>query len=208
MSSEQTLPTFSTSDLRSTAQDYKRDAARKHKWALGTAPMAAGRQQGGKPRPHRPNETAFNARRREAKSAAVASIQSSSKIARKHDMLEGNQDRVSSSDEATNSSCNSSDLEDQVFSPTPAEAGALYSFSARGPSHGSQILNAALAKAVERFEERETVKLVNNEYEVLDDEGESVGLTPAKRKGKSYAKVVKEVAPSGGDIDEDEYEIV
>ncbi|KAF2769635.1 hypothetical protein EJ03DRAFT_312006 [Teratosphaeria nubilosa] len=189
MSSEQTLPTFSTSDLRSTAQDYKRDAARKHKWALGTAPIAAGRQQGGKPRPHRPNETyvfsscclsAFSARRREAKSAAVASIQSSSKISRKHDMLEGNQDR----------------------------AGAVYSFSARGPSHGSQILNAALAKAVEKFEERETVKLVKNEYEVLDDEGESVGLTPVKSRGKSYAKVVKEVAPSGGDMDEDEYEFI
>jgi len=53
MSSEQT---FSTSDLRSTAQDYKRDAARKHKWALGVA-ATTGRAAGGKPRPHRPSET-------------------------------------------------------------------------------------------------------------------------------------------------------
>jgi len=53
MSSEQT---FSTSDLRSAAQDYKRDATRKHKWALGTA-ETTGRLAGGKLRPHRPSET-------------------------------------------------------------------------------------------------------------------------------------------------------
>lgn len=52
MSSEQT---FSQADLRSTAQDYKRDAARKHKWALGSV-EGVGRAEG-KPRPHRPSET-------------------------------------------------------------------------------------------------------------------------------------------------------
>jgi hypothetical protein len=53
MSSEQT---FSTSDLRGTAQDYKRDAARKHKWALGATDSVIGRADE-KPRPFRPSET-------------------------------------------------------------------------------------------------------------------------------------------------------
>lgn len=53
MSSEQTS---SNADLRSTAQDYKRDATRKQKWALGPAVIASGRAEG-KPRPRRPSET-------------------------------------------------------------------------------------------------------------------------------------------------------
>lgn len=52
MSSEQT---FSNADLRATAQDYKRDASHKHKWALGST-GGVGRAPA-KPRPHRPSET-------------------------------------------------------------------------------------------------------------------------------------------------------
>ena len=52
MSSEQT---FSTSDLRSTAQDYKRDATRKHKWRLG--PVERVGRGISNPRPFRPSET-------------------------------------------------------------------------------------------------------------------------------------------------------
>lgn len=52
MSSEQT---FSTSDLRSTAQDSKRDAARKHKWAFGSVERVG--RGVGNPRPFRPSET-------------------------------------------------------------------------------------------------------------------------------------------------------
>jgi hypothetical protein len=109
-------------------------------------------------------------------------------------MLEG----TAVSDDSSNSA---SDY-DEMPSP-PADAGVMYSFDAtRAPSHGSQILNAALAKAVERFEDRETVKLVKDEYEVLDDEGESVGLTPAGRSRK--AKLQPIIVP---DADED-YELV
>lgn len=42
-------------------------------------------------------------------------------------------------------------------------------------------MNVALAKAIEKYEDKETVKLVRREYEVLDDEGESLGLSPVKR---------------------------
>lgn len=210
MSSEQT---FSTNDLRSTAQDYKREAARKHKWALGSV-ETPGRVAGGKPRPHRPNETCvsyplicpdqkltahsnYNLKRKEAK-GAVAALQNGAKTARKQDMLEG----TAVSDDSSNSS---SDHDESTPSP-PADANVMYSFDAvRAPSQGSQILNAALAKAVERFEERETVKLVKSEYDVLDSEGESVGLTAVKKsKAKGKAKEEAMIVP---DADED-YEFV
>ncbi|KAI7500280.1 hypothetical protein KC367_g3746 [Hortaea werneckii] len=190
MSSEQTLP---TSDLRSTAQDYKRDAARKHKWAHGSA-MTAGRAAGGRPRPHRPSETNYNAKRRETK-GAVAALQNGAKLARKQDMLEG----TAVSDESSNSASENEDT-----SAPPADEGVMYSFdTSRSPSQGSQILNAALAKAVERFEERETIQLVKDEYQVLDGEGEEVGLTAAKKTKAKSAATQDQVA----DMEED-YEFV
>ncbi|KAI5360765.1 hypothetical protein Slin15195_G086810 [Septoria linicola] len=193
MSSEQS---FSNADLRATAQDYKRDATQKHKWALGST-GGPGRAVE-KPRPHRPSETEYSFKRRENKSA-VASLAHGAKVARKHDMLEG----AAVTDD---SSASNSDEYDETPSP-PVDAGVTYSFdAARSPTKGSQILNVALAKAVEKFEERETVKLVKSEYEMLDSKGEAVALSPEKRwKGKK----------SDGDglvilrnADEEEYEFL
>lgn len=110
-------------------------------------------------------------------------------------MLEG----TAVSDDSSNSASDPEDMPAQ-----PADAGVMYSFdTSRGPSQGSQILNAALNKAVERFEERATIKLVKDEYQVLDTEGEEVGLTPAK-KGKAKTK---EASAAAEDADED-YEFV
>lgn len=120
-------------------------------------------------------------------------------MARKHDMIEG----TAVSDDSSGSN---SDHDETTPSP-PADAGVMYSFDAsRGPSHGSQILNVALAKAVEKFEEKETVRLVKNEYDIIDSEGESVGLAPAKKGKAKAAKAAAEqvVVP---DADED-YEFV
>lgn len=139
-------------------------------------------------------------KRRETKSA-VASLAHGARMARKHDVLEG-ADTSANED----SSSSGSDFDDGTSSPAP-DAGVMYSFDAnRAPSQGSQIWTAAMAKAVERFEEKETAKLVSTEYDVLDSEGEVVGLTPVKKsKGKGKAKVEKAaVVP---DADED-YEFV
>ncbi|EMF11411.1 uncharacterized protein SEPMUDRAFT_150348 [Sphaerulina musiva SO2202] len=193
MSSEQTL---SNADLRATAQDYKRDASHKHKWALGST-GGPGRAVE-KPRPYRPSETEFSFKRRENK-GAVASLAHGAKVARKHDMLEG----AAITDD---SSASNSDEYDETPSP-PVDAGVTYSFdAARSPSKGSQILNVALAKAVEKFEERETVKLVKSEYEMLDAEGEAMVMSPDKRKKGKKSDL-------GGlvilrNADEEEYEFV
>lgn len=130
----------------------------------------------------------------------MASLAHGVKVARKHDVLEGTD--TSSANEDSSSS--NSDHDETATVPAP-DAGVMYSFDAkRSPSQGSQILNSALAKAVERFEERETAKLVKNEYDVLDSEGESMGLTPVKKsKGKAKAVVVAE-----RDDEDEEYEFV
>ena len=63
-------------------------------------------------------------------------------------------------------------MRDASAAPEP-DADILYSFDApRGPAEGGQILSMALAKAVEKFETKETEKLVKNEYEVVGFEKE------------------------------------
>jgi hypothetical protein len=105
--------------------------------------------------------------------------------------------------EETFSSGDSSADEDPVepsAAPEP-DAEITYTFdSARGPSQGSQILSLAVAKAVERYENKVTDKLVNDEYEVLDESGEAVGSNPVKM-GKKPVK-------HDSAINEDEYEFV
>lgn len=121
-------------------------------------------------------------------------------MARKYDVLEGTD--ASANEDSSGGS--GSDFDDGTPSPAP-DAGVMYSFDAdRAPSQGSQILNAAMAKAVERFEEMETQRIVSTEYDVLDSEGEVVGVTPVKKsKGKGKA-AEKAFVP---DADED-YEFV
>ena len=118
------------------------------------------------------------------------------RVARKQDMLEGH-----TSDDASPTNSSASDYSDGTPSQ-PADADITYSFdAARGPTQGSQIFNVALAQAVEKFEERETVKLVKDEYDVLDADGEVVA-SPA-RKGKEKVKARAMGATRVPDADED-----
>lgn len=85
------------------------------------------------------------------------------------------------------------DIEEPSAAPVP-DAEITYSYDAeRGPSHGSQILGLALEKAVERFEVRQTDKLIKEEYEVLDIAKEA--LSPGPRVVK------KHVAPEDQDYE-------
>ena len=80
------------------------------------------------------------------------------------------------------------DVREASAAPEP-DAEILYSFDApRGPAEGGQILSLALAKAVEKFETKETEKLVKTEYEVVGNE--------------------KEDAPDGYAADEDDFQLI
>jgi hypothetical protein len=73
------------------------------------------------------------------------------------------------------------DVEHPSTAPAP-DAGIAYSYDAeRGPSHGSQILNYALEKAIEKYEVKETDKLIKNEYDVLDINADILSPLPRKR---------------------------
>lgn len=148
MSASQTF----TADLRSTAREFNRDKNSRAKWAHGHEYTRGRREEDGKPRPAKPcfppkyHVPAMKSRTAFNKDMALASDESSA-------------------DE---------DVEHPSTAPAP-DAEIAYSYDAsRGPTHGSQILNYALDKAVERFETKETEKLVKREYEVLDLDDDDV----------------------------------
>jgi hypothetical protein len=62
----------------------------------------------------------------------------------------------------------STDEDKELLGVPDPEAEITYSFDAyRGPVPGGEILSMAINKAVERFETKETEKLVKTEYDVL-----------------------------------------
>jgi len=86
------------------------------------------------------------------------------------------------------------DIDEPSAAPAP-DAEITYSYDAeRGPSHGSQILGMALAQAIERFEVRQTDKLIKEEYEVLDV---NEVLSPAPKVARKITSV-----------DDEDYEFV
>lgn len=61
------------------------------------------------------------------------------------------------------------DVLDASTAPIPAEADFMYSYDApSGPRDGVDILSHAITQAVRRYENKETEKLVNKEYDVVD----------------------------------------
>jgi len=151
-------------DLRSNSVDYKRESESKAKWARGEAwgPGRAKEAHGApsrvKPRFPRTNQELG------VKNA---------KMAQRHDIIDT---RVAHSDSSGD------EMPDESSVAPEPDADITYSFdAAKGPTHGSTVLSTALAKAVERFENTETEKLVKNEYEVL---GETDVRTPIKKGGK------------------------
>lgn len=167
MASEQTF----TGDLRSGAVDYNRDKGQRVKWAHGVSFGPGRRVEDNRPRPARVYPTP---------KSAFGDVRHKARAAVKNDIAYASGD--SSADE---------DVEEASAAPVP-DADITYSFdAARGPSHGSQILGLALAKAIERYEVHATDKLIKEEYEVLDTDGESVASGPF-RKGKKDATVGEE----------------
>jgi len=156
-------------------QDFHRDMNKKHKWALG------GRVGNGYPQ-MRPDKALSQARRKiHRHETEHTGILRNSKLARK-------QPRIDSAD-ATSDSSAEEEVRDASAAPEP-DADIAYSYDAkRGPGQGSEILSLAINKAVERFENKATEKLVKDEYEVV-----------AKEPG--------DTEHGGYTADEDDYELV
>jgi hypothetical protein len=137
MASEQTL---STGDLRSRAQEYKRDSENKEKWANGES-WGPGRQPTAHARP------AKLVPRFDRNRTAVGTLANNSRRQKRSNKELGLKDaglsqRQEILDEQYTSSDSSAD--ESVVEPSAApepDAEVAYSFdAARGPSHGSQIL--------------------------------------------------------------------
>jgi hypothetical protein len=186
MSSEQT---FSTHDLRSGSKEFGRDKEHRVKWAHGQSFGPGRRLDDNRPRPARVVPT--------PKSVALyAPTSLHANISYRRSPQGFQKARGAVRDDMNSASGESSadeDIEEPSAAPVP-DADVTYSYDAeRGPSHGSQILGLALEKAVERFEVRQTDKLIKEEYEVLDVAKEA--LSPGPRIVK------KHVAPEDQDYE-------
>ncbi|KAF2828756.1 hypothetical protein CC86DRAFT_347220 [Ophiobolus disseminans] len=154
--SEQTY----TNDLRSDAKEFNRDKNSRVKWAHGHSFGPGRRAEDARPRPARVYP--------HVKSSYPGHMKAQTSLTKDMACASGE----SSADE---------EVEHPSAAPAP-DAEIAYSFDAhRGPSHGSQILNHALEKAIEHFETKETDKLIKNEYEVLDVNAEALSPAPKKR---------------------------
>ncbi|KAF2432852.1 hypothetical protein EJ08DRAFT_695253 [Tothia fuscella] len=168
-------------DIRSTSVDYKRESENKAKWARGEA-WGPGRSKDahGAPVRIKPKFPRTN------QEGGVRNA----KDAQRHDII------ASKAYASGDSSCDEEPVE-PTAAPAP-DAEIAYSFDAdKGPTQGSTVLTQALAKAVERFESNMTDKLVKEEYEILNSDGEFV--TTSKKGGKRT--VVREP-------EEEDYEFV
>jgi hypothetical protein len=169
-------------DLRSNSVDYKRESESKAKWARGEA-WGPGRSKDAHGAPTRVKPRYVAATRSHAINKANRTARfprtnqelgvKNAKMAQRHDIIDN---RAAHSD----SSGDEMPIESSA-APEP-DADVTYSFDEpRGPTHGSTVLSTALAKAVERFENTVTEKLVKDEYEVL---GDTDIRTPIKKGGK------------------------
>lgn len=62
------------------------------------------------------------------------------------------------------------EVQDASAAPLPAEADFMYNYDeSSGPAEGRDIFSSAITRAVQRFENTETEKLVTREYDVIDE---------------------------------------
>lgn len=176
------MPASMASDLRSEAKSFQRDKNHNVKWSKGGAPRPGyqcpamhvgpgafcsceacpvGRPAGGYD--HR-NVRSARAKQREQKKE-VAHATTLARKAFRNELSEAFDGPLAHVTD------NSSDDEVHHAStaPLPVEADFMYSYDAStGPTAGNDVLSAALNKAVLRFENTETEKLVTREYDVID----------------------------------------
>ncbi|KAI9828049.1 MAG: hypothetical protein M1832_003576 [Thelocarpon impressellum] len=158
-------PSLSTQDLRSGAVDYKRDKTHAVKWALGESEFGPGGRTPIAEGARRPMQLKTTVSRDGTRDAVHAMRKQAHqlRLAQRHEL----------DDEQSASDASDPSEEDSARGPAP-DADITYSYDApAGPGgRGSQILGLALAKAVEKFETKETDRLIKEEYEVVVEDGE------------------------------------
>ncbi|KAF2226510.1 hypothetical protein BDZ85DRAFT_246950 [Elsinoe ampelina] len=175
------------SDLRSTTRDAHRAATQKAKWAHGIA-SAPGRHPS-KPRPVRISDLAASKTRVSGSSskAAGAANEDIADVTAEWPSLQvvlG-----SSPGGYSHSSAEGSEEDEEQEAVRMVEEyeklEEMYGAEGTMPGSGSQVLHGALSKAIEAFEDKETVRIVKSEWAMLDEGGEEVGFVAGKRgKGK------------------------
>jgi hypothetical protein len=195
MQSISNLP-LPTNDLRGESKDYLRENEHKAKWGRTDAPV---RGCSHSPRADWDVELCdkCNARppqrgaRQYGRHASYKKINEYKGVTKKKVFARkaiGNEIEAATDAPVAGISDTSSDesINDAGAAAVP-DAEVMYSFDAKhGPTHGSDILGAALNQAVERFENKQTEKLVQ-EYDVIEDVAD---------------------AGNDADVDEDGFEIV
>lgn len=217
-------PSSTHADLRSTSRSYKRDKNHTTKWSLGarpdvngpvldsawnpdasstvnmkTVPLKWGGKHFGPPKSH-PNVST------KARGISHYNVPSANiRVSRKQDAL-----RELTSPDSKSLSRSLADLLPSTATSIPIrkhdapDADILYSFDKKASPSDKVGLGGLIEKAEQRFKEKETVKLVRNEYEVLDGEGEKEVL----RKGGRLERERGAVVAVGTLDDEDDYELI
>lgn len=156
-------------NLRKESREFQRDKDQRAKWHYGKTPKC-GRgclgacmndclEDGAALRPvGKPGYNAYYKRQRQRESQRGATQVSK---AIRNDIYDG-MDVADIPDTSSDE-----DVHDASAAPLPTEAEFMYD-SRHGPLTGQTILSAALSKAVQRFENTETEKLVTREYDVID----------------------------------------
>ena len=172
------MPALPTSDLRSESQAYRRDKNHTTKWSRGSR-VAPGKtcSHDLHPSSNPCLDCAARPVHRDGPRNFSAHYFAHAERARVHGGANGRQahlaKKVLQSDlhEVTGSSdTGSSDEEVMNMSNAPVPGGELlYSYDARGPSDGADVLSNAIMQAVKRFENKQTEQLVKKEYDLVMD---------------------------------------
>lgn len=169
MSNSAVQPALPASDLRSDSKAYQRNKSRAAKWARGARP-APGRRcvhDSFSPcsnecsiRPTKPLIATYNLRSERASVHANTHAHRQGNIAKK--VLQNDVTEITAQSDT-------SDEEPANYNDASLPEEFVYSYDARGPTDGADVLSHAVMQAVKRYENKQVEQLVKNEYDLVLD---------------------------------------